>query len=146
MTRGSGEQKQEGPLLQVLTLFVRRGAMVSPPGTETEHNKCSCSGQLRLWGACHNSKFMTFRREALTFVIIVDDSVTQNACNGGKSRKPNIDMRGIFTARFRLTAGAFYPKLGKVGKDVIEGEVWCKRIPDIAFSSVLRVRPPGRFG
>jgi hypothetical protein len=36
-------------------------------------------------------------REALTLNITVDDSVTQNVCNVGKSRKPNLDMRGICT-------------------------------------------------
>jgi len=59
---------------------------------------------------------MTLRRGALTLNITVDDSVTQNACNIGKARKPNIDMCGICTERFRLTAGEFYPELAEVGK------------------------------
>ena len=37
-------------------------------------------------------------RGTLTFVTTVDDSVTQNVCNVGKSRKPNLDMRGICAA------------------------------------------------
>ena len=66
---------------------------------------------------------MTLRRGALTVDTTVDDSVTQNACNVGKSRKPNLDMHGICTEKFRLTAVEFYPELAEVGKDVVEGEV-----------------------
>jgi hypothetical protein len=30
--------------------------------------------------------------------------------------------------------GHFYPNLPEVGKDVIEGEIWGKKIADIAFN------------
>jgi hypothetical protein len=72
---------------------------------------------------------MTLRRGALTLDTIVDDSVTQNACNVGKSRTPSIDIRGIFLEGFRLTAGEFYPELAQVGKNVIEEEGKCKTSP-----------------
>jgi hypothetical protein len=45
---------------------------------------------------------------------------TQNTCHVGKSRKPNLDMRSRYMGKCRLTAGAFYPELGGVGKDVIK--------------------------
>jgi hypothetical protein len=59
---------------------------------------------------------MALCREAHTRGNTVDDAVTQNACNVGKSRKPNLDMRGIYLEKFRFTAGEFYPELAEVGK------------------------------
>jgi hypothetical protein len=58
---------------------------------------------------------MTLRRGALTVNTTMGNSVTQNAYNVGKSRKPNFDMHGIYTEKFRLTAGEFYPELAHLG-------------------------------
>ena len=78
---------------------------------------------------------MTLRRGALTVDTTVDDSVTQNACNVGKSREPNLDMHGICTEKFRLTVVEFYPELAKVGKVKVSRTVfqslslsWKKRL------------------
>ncbi len=38
------------------------------------------------------------------------NAITQNVCYVGKSRKPHLDMCGIYTGQCRLTAGAFYPE------------------------------------
>lgn len=60
-----------------------------------------------------NAKIMTLRRGALTVNTTMGNSVAQNACNVGKLRKPNLDMHGICTEKFRLTAESFtqnYPK------------------------------------
>jgi len=49
-------------------------------------------------------------RGALICVITVDDDVIQHARNVSKSRKPNLDLRGIYTENFRVTAEAFSPE------------------------------------
>jgi hypothetical protein len=49
-------------------------------------------------------------------------------------KNPSNDKIYIFTGTPLHGRGDFYPLLGEVGKDVIEGEIWGKKIADIAFN------------
>jgi hypothetical protein len=62
--------------------------------------------------------------------------VTQNTDDVGKSTEALMPKRGLFTTIPHIEARGFYQELRKVllGKDVIKGEIWGKRIADIACS------------
>ena len=53
----------------------------------------------------------------------VEDAVTHKAYHMGKSRKPNLDMRGIAMEKRRCTAGEFSPAFPEVGNARSQGEV-----------------------
>ena len=68
---------------------------------------------------CQKLSIMALCREAYTLDNTVDDAVTQNTYHVGKSRTPNLDMRSRYMGKCRLTAGAFYPELAKVGNGLL---------------------------